>query len=118
MQKSWVEPFHKELESSSICRKILHRHLVKRFNISINNPKERDNHRFLLFQYNNFGAKITFTHLENHTTKNTIHDLKLSDRLYIFLCALYLLFRKPSLSTYFVPYVLSAYAIYLGFGAL
>jgi hypothetical protein len=106
MQGSWVEGFHKEIENDSICKLLLRQHLLKRFKIQeLDGAASNEQHRFTLFIYGHYNQDIQFTHIENSVATNTVPCCTLGDKIVIAICGAYLFFRRPSLSTYFIPYL-------------
>jgi len=66
----------------------------------------------------NHGTKITFSYAyKDESDSQKIENKEvdsLSDLLMILVCTVYVFFRRPSLSGYFIPYILFLWAISLG----
>lgn len=119
-QRTWREPFIRELNNFNDYSFIIYSRLVKKFSIPSNQPYAQGckKHIFNL-QPNNakkiFNISATYTSFDEDG-KSTIHNENLNskmDKFYLILIVTFLFFRRPTLSTYFMPYLIATSAILL-----
>jgi len=115
-QGSWKKEFASEL--NFVPTRIIYWHLTKRFELDDDFSRSYYPNRHFLKIDGNSGTKLTFRHIYKNETDSQLSDTiqvsTIGDRALVGLCAVYLFFRKPSLSGYFIPYFLFLWAVSLG----
>jgi hypothetical protein len=115
-QGGWRAPFYSELDYVPIF--IYSRYLAKKFNLSDDYSRSYYPDRHSLGISNRHGTNVKFMHMYKNEENGQFTELKeietWSDKVLIVISAIYLFFRKPSLSEYFIPYFLFIWAVSLG----
>ena len=121
LQDSWREAYLNELTSDD-CRFIYYDYLLKKFHLNedCRYPFFANRH---LVKIERTGRKLSFEcvlykneqrHIAANQERQSLPVSTFTDWLYITFCSVYLFFRRPTLSTYFTPYILFLLAVFLG----
>lgn len=117
MQNSWNKEFSKEVSNNNLS--IFYFYFMYKFNLPNDTikPYFENKHWFGIefFEYKKI-FKISHTYDDSNGKQKRDHKKMASfiDQLIILIYVIYLFFRRPSLSTYYVPYLLFTYAVVLG----
>ncbi len=120
-QGSWRKGYFEEL-STNECSFIYYKYLLNKFGLTDDYTKSLYEDRHLVY-IDTHSPALTFKHVYTKTgnrrvgsdqASDTIEISSFWDRWVVFLCSAYLFFRRPSLSSYFTPYLLFVFAVALG----
>ncbi|MFT6910718.1 MAG: hypothetical protein ACJAS1_007451 [Oleiphilaceae bacterium] len=117
-QGTWKDAYRNELVNGD-CVFVFYKHLIKKYGLTNDFTKSQfpDKHFLQLMDSGN-DKKLQFRYIYKDGSGQQKIDVKdvqgIKDYFYILLCIVYLFIRKPTLSTYFVPYFLFCFAIVLG----
>ncbi|BCN93244.1 hypothetical protein THMIRHAM_10290 [Thiomicrorhabdus immobilis] len=117
-KNSWKEGFYSEAKCSLIS-KYSYSYLVKKFGLSndYSNSFYPDKH-WVYFGTAHHEKKFYFAHILKDNEGKQKHEYKdvetITDRILVLITTVITFFSEPSLSTYFIPYLLTLIAIALG----
>ncbi|WP_286262041.1 hypothetical protein [Thalassotalea atypica] len=115
-QGEWRKDFYAEL--SYVPKFFYNKYLTKKFGLTNDYSRSYHDDRHWFMFDNNHGNSLKFKHIFKSEANAQLNETKdiitLGDKLLLFLCAIYIFFRKPSLSGHFVPYFLFLWACGLG----
>ena len=114
-QGSWKEGYLQELSKDG-PQVIIYPYLVKKFNLSNDSSNTPPSKHWVYIETQHGSIKFKHTSHTNHgaQTTATLSPDSPKDKLFLSACWIYLFFRKPSLSTYIVPYLIFMGAIATG----
>ena len=115
-QGEWKKDFYAEL--SYVPNFFYNNYLTRRFKLTDDFSRSYyDNRHWFMFD-SNLGNNLKFQHVFKSETNAQLNETKdittLGDKALLSVCAIYIFFRKPSLSGHFVPYFLFLWACGLG----
>ncbi|QTH71662.1 hypothetical protein [Pseudoalteromonas xiamenensis] len=115
-QGSWKKEFYEELNFAP--KFVYYRYLTKKFGLGDDFTRAYYSDRHYVRIISISGSKPRFTHINKSENNNQLQESKeidsFADKCILFVVAICLFFKKPSLSGYFVPYLLFLWAIILG----
>ena len=116
-QNSWKEPYCQEMTQIEFSG-LINRYVSNRFQLK----KDYSHSYFENKHWVKFASqgpdKIVFQHLSKNDTgtqrQRALEITTILDKLIVLCCSIFVCFKKPTLTGYFVPYFLCALAVLLG----
>jgi len=116
-QGDWKKAFYTEIKKNSPMG-IFQRHLTKRFGLVNDYSHSYYENRHLFSIDGDPHSGLSFNHIYKEVNgsqkRSTIKADTFMDKAFILICTLYMIIRKPTLSGYFMPYILTIWAVALG----
>lgn len=118
-QGSWRQAFTNEITCMEDINFIYYKYLKKRFELSDDYSHSYFEDRHWVKMSNQGVTKLVFQHIyKKEGTEGQLSEVleatTFMDKLVVFICGVVTFFRRPSLSGYFIPYLLFAWAVFLG----
>lgn len=118
-QKTWKKPFAGELSRFEDYSFIIYNHLVRKFKVAADakTTLKNNKHWFMVTANESQLFSPSVEYISNDDNGKQIQQHKnldtFKDKIYLLAVIFYLTMRRPTISTYFTPYLIAFFAIFL-----